>query len=614
VHFLPVLEPLLTAPMWLLGGTATAYHAIQLENAFVMSLAAVPAYLIARRLRLSAPVSLGVAALAVAGPQLALSAMILSEPFAYPLALAVVAVALRALETPTRRTQALLLLLCGAAVLTRLQLAALPVCVLAALVASGWREHGLRRTLRELDLFVGALVGVGVVGAAAALSRGFGYYSGLAHPAPAGAVAHTVGIDAFVVLICTGIAIVPSALPGLALGLARPRFRAEFAFSVLVTSLAVAFLAEAALWEHASRVQTRYLCYLLPLLAVAFGLRRSRSERHALAEVAVAAVLATVAAAVPLDGWSKASDQSVSVGLAAMERLTVTLHGPAAAAGAFAIAITVLGAAGAVCARLRHGTLAAFGLSVAASVLLLALSAAWIGGQERGTRAAYLPADSAWVDDATDGRPASMLVVGQATEAPSLATLFWNPSVERVVRTPGAHKIGNLQTPVVSVAGDGTVRLHGAPLAGPLVLETDFLTAVRFQNATRVGKVATTSLWDPAGPVRLRTIMTGRFADGRVLRSGAVALWRRGRLDGWIELSVRVPVTLPRAAVTLRGGGRTASVTVAPGGRGLLRVAACEGSPWRGGFSTTAIAVAHNRWRSPLLGTPRYVADPRACS
>ena len=69
-HFPALLEPLLAAPFHALCSPAAAYRLTQLENALFMSLAAVPVYLIARRLTLSARYALACAVFAVAIPDL----------------------------------------------------------------------------------------------------------------------------------------------------------------------------------------------------------------------------------------------------------------------------------------------------------------------------------------------------------------------------------------------------------------------------------------------------------------------------------------------------------------------------------------------------------------
>ena len=95
-HFLPVLEPILTAPVWFAHDVGTSFRLLQLENAFFISLAAIPVYLIARRLHVGPGLALGLSVLAVSGPPALFAGLFLSEPLAYPLSLAVVAAALAA--------------------------------------------------------------------------------------------------------------------------------------------------------------------------------------------------------------------------------------------------------------------------------------------------------------------------------------------------------------------------------------------------------------------------------------------------------------------------------------------------------------------------------------
>ncbi|MFL5250887.1 MAG: hypothetical protein ACJ79V_23960, partial [Myxococcales bacterium] len=89
-HFPALLEPLLAAPFHALFSPETAYRLTQLENALFMSLAAVPVYLLARRLEISAGYALGCAAFTVALPDLVFSSYTLADPLAFPLALAAV--------------------------------------------------------------------------------------------------------------------------------------------------------------------------------------------------------------------------------------------------------------------------------------------------------------------------------------------------------------------------------------------------------------------------------------------------------------------------------------------------------------------------------------------
>src|SRR2546428_469171 len=69
-HFPALLQPLLTSPAWLVGDTHLAYHLVQTLEALLMSLAAIPVYWLARRLGLGQWLSFGLAALALAIPDL----------------------------------------------------------------------------------------------------------------------------------------------------------------------------------------------------------------------------------------------------------------------------------------------------------------------------------------------------------------------------------------------------------------------------------------------------------------------------------------------------------------------------------------------------------------
>src|SRR5919198_324948 len=67
-NFPALLMPLLTAPAWLFHDVGTSFRVIQAMEVLAMSLAAVPAYLLARRLRLGTNAALAVAALTLAVP------------------------------------------------------------------------------------------------------------------------------------------------------------------------------------------------------------------------------------------------------------------------------------------------------------------------------------------------------------------------------------------------------------------------------------------------------------------------------------------------------------------------------------------------------------------
>ena len=164
-----VLYPLLLAPAYLLfDSLPDAYAAARTINAVVMSLAAIPVYLIARRL-LPAGLSLLAALLAVALPSLAYTGTLMSENAFYPAFLLAAWALLRALDEPTLRRQLVLLAACGAVTLVRVQGLAV---VLAALSAPLLLRLVARRPLRPWAPFFGIVAGGALLVLVAQLARG----------------------------------------------------------------------------------------------------------------------------------------------------------------------------------------------------------------------------------------------------------------------------------------------------------------------------------------------------------------------------------------------------------------------------------------------------------
>jgi hypothetical protein len=162
--------PLLITPAYLLDSLTDAYEAVKAINAVLISLAGVPAYLLARRL-VSPPLALLVAALSLAVPSLFYAGTIMTENAFYPIFLAAVLLLVRALERPTPLRVALLLAATGVAFLTRTQAVALvPAMVTAPLLLAVWR--GRLRSLLEYRWLYGGLAATGGLVLPAAALRG----------------------------------------------------------------------------------------------------------------------------------------------------------------------------------------------------------------------------------------------------------------------------------------------------------------------------------------------------------------------------------------------------------------------------------------------------------
>ena len=138
------IYPALLAPVHLLtADDLTAYQWARLWNALLFALAAVPVYLLARRL-LEPGWSLACAALAVAIPSALYTGFVMTEGAAYAACCLALLALTRCLERPTVAAQ---LLAVGALVLAagvRLQLAALGGALVAALVLRFVLVRGLR--------------------------------------------------------------------------------------------------------------------------------------------------------------------------------------------------------------------------------------------------------------------------------------------------------------------------------------------------------------------------------------------------------------------------------------------------------------------------------------
>ena len=143
-----IVYPLLISPVYaLFESLPDAYAALKVLNAVLMSLAAVPAYFLARRVVRDA-LALLAALLAVALPSLAYTGTVMTENVFYPLFLVVTLVLVLVLERPTTTRVVLLFALLGLAFATRVQaVALLPAILIAPFVLSIFERRGLGSTI-----------------------------------------------------------------------------------------------------------------------------------------------------------------------------------------------------------------------------------------------------------------------------------------------------------------------------------------------------------------------------------------------------------------------------------------------------------------------------------
>jgi hypothetical protein len=295
-----VVYPALISPAWaLFGKVPQAYAAAKAINSVAVSLAAVPAYLIARRV-LSFRYALGAAVLAMSVPALLFAGMLMTENAFYPAFLLAALATVVWLEKPDVRRTGLVLAASVLAFLTRAEaVAILPALVTAPFLVSG------RRALREFrGFFTAAAAGVVLV-VAVQLARGaslfglFGAYEVAGHAGyTAGGVAHWLLYHWEELVLSVGI--VPFAALGLLALTMRGRPRPERAFLAAAVTLSFWLVLEVAAFasEQSLRVEERNMFYVAPffLIALLLWVERGCPRPPIAAGVAVAAAVALPAA------------------------------------------------------------------------------------------------------------------------------------------------------------------------------------------------------------------------------------------------------------------------------------------------------------------------------
>jgi hypothetical protein len=164
--FFKSLYAYVIAPCWWIHSTATAYAAVKYVNAVVMSLAAVPTYLLARMF-VSRPASVVVAVLSIAIPGMSYATAIVPEVLAYPWYALSSYLIVRCLA---RRGRLDYVLASGACIVAGLirwpQFATVPAAFLIALGAlwvTGPRGRAWRSGWSRSDHFAAIVLGVGAL-------------------------------------------------------------------------------------------------------------------------------------------------------------------------------------------------------------------------------------------------------------------------------------------------------------------------------------------------------------------------------------------------------------------------------------------------------------------
>jgi Dolichyl-phosphate-mannose-protein mannosyltransferase len=532
------LYPALLAPAYMIfDSLPTAYGAAKATNAVAMSLAAVPAWLLARRV-VDRWLALLAALLAVAVPSMAYTATLVTENLFYPLAVAFAWTLVLVLERPSWLRVGLLALALGACLATRSQaLGFLGAVVLAPLVLALVRRDG--RAVRPFLPLLGTLLALVLLVVGVQLARGRALSDLLGAYSVVGEGGYDVGQALrfwlwHVEELMLYVAVVP--LVALAILLARsrrlePRLQEHLAATVglLVTSTLV--VATFASRFASDRVQDRYMFFLAPLLVVvllAWVELGAPRPVHVLAAGAVIAIGLVVA--FPYTRFIGEPAKSDTFGLIPLWTINEHLVG-----GSYRLTV-LLGA----CALVALMALVPARLAITVPIVFLFLFAVasrpvWVGphGVLRSGEGALFQGirgvDRDWIDNAVpDGDDVAVLWTGRADRFTVNENEFFNRRVGDVYYT-SAPTPGGIGETRVAADEDGVLRTaSGATIDTGYALLDGSVTpdGVAVARDDALG----TTLWRLTGPLASTTKVTGLYPNDTW--SGPRAAWRRLRCVG----------------------------------------------------------------------------------
>jgi Dolichyl-phosphate-mannose-protein mannosyltransferase len=434
----------LLAPVWALHTTGSSYAAAKYLNTIVMASAAIPVYLLARRL--VSPRAAAVAAVgAMCTSALFYAPLLLPEVLAYPAFAWLAYVSVRALEGRSRRWWLAAAAVALVAVEVRRELAAGAAALVLAAAALWWfgpRAKRLREGWSTTDKLGAAVLGIGVLVLLSALAAGHSKEWSTVTQGYKGRLVH-LGLEAGSALTI-GLGVLP-VIAGLAsLWLPERRdderwraFAAFFAASIAAFGLYTAIKATYLSVIFGTFVEERNLIYLGPLLLVGTVVYFS-ARRPSLPAVLVATAVA---------GWlildygyqlSYPYFEAPGYGITQFANRVLYWNQPAirlGLVGALAVALAI--ALIPFVRRLDR-------LRPALFAVVVLVAAAWLLTGEvtsaRGSQAAAdafvrnLPQPLDWVDRETNGSQVTYLgqALGPTYDYGLGLTEFWNRSIHNV--------------------------------------------------------------------------------------------------------------------------------------------------------------------------------------
>ena len=551
-HGYGFVYPIVIAPAFrLFHSVPSAYTAAKAIDSVVMSLAAVPAYLLARR-AVRPGLALLVAALAVAVPSLVYTGTLMTENVFYPLFLVCALLLVLVLEDPTPTRIGWLLALTLVAFLTRAQAVALAPAMLTAPLLLP------RRRWREFRLLYAIVVGAGVAVLVYEVARGRSPLGALGAYRSATGTHYTVAtvfrwfayhvgeLDLYV-----GVAPFAALLLLAATRERRTPLLAALLPLVFWLVLEVAAFAS----TESQRIEERNMFYVAPLFFVALAVWIERGLPRPRAAAGCAVVAVALVGVVPYTGLlngNATSDTLMFLPLWTLQDTITTLDEITLVAVLTAVALALLW----LYLPARRIAVLPVALFALYAFTLWAVETNAHGGVHHASLGALFGGtsnpDREWIDHAV-GANADVAVLYDAATMDKFAVWtneFFNRSVHRVAYTTDPTP-GGLPETHARTAADGYVLGLGEPR---YVLTTLPLIG----GAAARDRVKGLTVWQVDGRPRLRYRTAGIYPDGW---TGADARIERFACEGSTTVLLRQGGIFPAPqrvlvngrAVTVRG-------------------------------------------------------------
>ena len=550
--------PVLISPAYaVFDDLAHAFAAAKAINSLVMSLAAIPVFLIARRL-VSSWLALLAAGLSLAIPSMLYTGTIMTENAFYPAFCACAFAFFAVLERPTLWRQLSALALVGLAFLIRAQAAVLVpafvtaivvVCLVEARLEGRLRARDLLRRLDAFRVTWAALAGGLLIVFGLELVRGrspadvLGAYGVLAERSYSVSdvgrwfVFHAAELDLYLGILPFAALIALGAEAFGRAALPRPLRL----FGVLAVSLAVwmtlvvaataSYFARA---DNVGRIEERNLFHLAPLFLIALVVWVNRGLPRAWPVAGLAALIAGgLPGAIPYNTFANLGALSDTFVFIPLWNIVYFGHIRADSLSGL-ITVCTLGAGVLFLLWPRRLALVPVVLVLGWFILLQVAVERQINGTSRGVLQLGLGARRAWIDEAVGGNAqVAALWTGNVNEMVVLQNEFFNRSVHPVYAFAGAPGL-SAPLPETSVTVDPVTGKIEAPGGSPVRAEyalADRSVELAGREVAR-DPILRTGLYRVDGDLRLARQLSGVYTDAWTGAEATYTRWgcRGGRL------------------------------------------------------------------------------------